>query len=534
VLIVDDDDVFVELFVEELGRHFTVESAANGSTALAAVSRHKPDAVFLDQGLPDVSGIDLIDELRRVGCHCPIIMLTASQDVRVAAAAMRRGAADFIVKDVSDQLYEDIVPTATRAVEKWNNEKELEYLRERERDQTRRTDELNSELSGKNNELQLAFQQLHKKNERLSELYETAHRFVDNVSHEMRTPLTVIKEFLAITLDGLAGQLTDQQSDYLGLAANKTHDLAQMVDDMLDLSKVEAGLLRVERVPCSIQSILESIAPILVQKSKATNVLLDWNVPDDLPDVFCDTEKIGRVFINLVVNGMKFSPEGSTITVSAHHEMTTGVVSVDITDEGPGIPAEHLKTIFERFKQLGEGRRSSTKGFGLGLNIVRELVHLNFGDISVRSAQGQGSTFYFTLPTHGTQRFIERYLDRTHTFDHHGRLLALIQARAPHGRPGQSSEIRSVVAHNLTPFDVVFDRRHCDDAALMVITDDPVALAKRLKHKNQEEIRLSPGSTIDLEFEVLAEWRLSDDHAAIITECAALLAPPQEEAAHAK
>ena len=518
ILLIEDDELFVELMSDELRPHFVVEWARDGKTALDSVRRQTPDAIFLDQGLPDTCGVALIDELRKVGCEAPVVMLTASQDVRVAAAAMRAGAVDFVVKDADDHFYDNIVPTATRAVEKWNNEKELEYLRELEKEQARRTEQFNEELRHKNEQLKSANEdieasqaQLRAKNQRLSELYETAHRFVDNVSHEMRTPLTIIKEFVSIILDGLAGQTTAEQQEYLSIAMAKTNDLAQMVDDMLDISKIEAGLLRVERMRCRFADIVEGVGDYLHQQCQRNRITLHIEEEPELPDLFCDKEKAGRVLINLVVNATKFSEEATEIRIKAQRGDQPGEIVVTTKDQGPGIDPDNLKLIFERFRQVGRAARSSTKGFGLGLNIVKELVTLNLGDVSVQSVQGEGSTFAFTLPVFDYQRLICRFIDRRESFDRHGEKVLFIRACAVGQVPEISGHISSFLTHYLSPFDVAFARPDHNDAILLALTADPQAMVNRLQTKNREEMRLSPGSTVDFQFEILRCWDVTED-----------------------
>jgi len=531
ILIIDDDEVFVELLSDELSSHFVVEWAKDGQTAQSAVLRRCPDTIFLDHGLPDIKGVELIDELRKVGCEAPVVMLTASQDVRVAADAMRAGAVDFIVKDIKSTFYADIVPTAARAVEKWNNEKELEYLREQEEEQARRAVDLNRQLRHKNGQIEQAYQeievshqQLRQKNQRLSELYETAHRFVDNVSHEMRTPLTVVKEFLSIVMDGLAGDVNEQQLEYLGIAMSKTNDLARMVDDMLDISKIEAGLLRVERSRWKFEDVLSLVEDALLQKSRSSQINLDINIEPGLPDLYCDREKIGRVLINLVVNAMKFSPESSTINLEACRSDLESEILVGVSDEGPGIAAEHLKIIFERFKQVGEGQHSSTKGFGLGLNIVRELVNLNLGEVYVESQLDRGSSFSFTIPVLNHELLMRRYLDRLHTYDTHGKLVFFFRAYSANSVSDMSGHIKEFLAHHLTAFDLTFERPEYGDVILAAVTDDPQAMVERLRVKNREELRMSPGSTVDLEFEALAEHNIVGNEDVIVSDFVALFA----------
>ncbi len=529
ILLVDDDEIFVELMSDELRPHFVVEWARDGQTALASVRRQTPDAIFLDQGLPDTAGVALIDEFRKVGCQAPVVMLTASEDVRVAAAAMRAGAIDFVVKDSGDQFYDDVVPTATQAVEKWNNEKELEYLRELQEEQVRRTTRLNEELQRKNEQLKKAYKdievsqvQMRAKNQRLSELYETAHRFVDNVSHEMRTPLTVIKEFVSIILDGLAGEVTEEQQEYLSITMAKTNDLAQMVDDMLDISKIEAGLLRVERTRCRFGEIIEGIRDSLEQQCKRCRI--DLHIADEpgLPDLFCDKEKAGRILINLVVNATKFSKEGREIQITASHEERPDEVVISVRDQGPGIAPENLKVIFERFKQVGDVSRSSTRGFGLGLSIVKELVNLNLGEVGVKSVLGAGSTFSFTLPVFDYHHLVTRFIDRRDTFDRHGDQVVFIRVYAAGEAPGVTDHITSFLAHYLPAFDLTYPRPVRNDVILLAITDDPQAMVRRLQASNREETRLSPGSTVDLCSDILHCWAANDNPSKIADSFAAL------------
>ncbi len=513
VLVVDEDTRFAEQLADELALHFTVERATSGRHAIQAVMASPPDAVFLDQNLPDRNGVGVIEDLRNVGYTAPVILLTTPQDIRVAATALRHGAADFVVKDTDDVLCEQLIPMTVRAIERWSNDKELEYLRQREEDRAQHTLQLNRELQNKNEQLGLACAQiedshrkLHRKNVRLSELYDTAYRFVDNVSHEMRTPLTVIKEFSAIMLDGLAGPLNDHQHKYLDIVATTAADLTQMVDDMLDLSKLEAGLLRVERSRVTLPEIMAGITDALQQKSRISQVELDIELPADLPALFCDREKIGRALINLVCNAMKFSPEGSRVKVWAKRTTHPDEVFVGVTDSGHGIASEHLQVIFERFKQVGSATRTSVQGFGIGLNIVRELVHLCLGEVTVDSAVGVGSTFGFTLPAFDYGAIIRRYRERLPVTAGGGADLAFIRVHPERITPEIADHIRGGLAHNTRPFDLTFARPEHGDVIVVAATHDPSESIQRLAVRNREELRLSPGSTVKLCFETMAQW----------------------------
>jgi PAS domain S-box-containing protein len=246
-------------------------------------------------------------------------------------------------------------------------------------------------------------------NQRLSTMYETAHHFVDNVAHEFRTPLTVIKEFASIMDEGLVGELNAEQSDYLRVICARVDDLNGLVNDMLDLSRLEAGLIGVSRRECAIPDIVGRVETILERRAKASNVDFAVEIEAGLPALFCDPEKIGRVLINLGINAFKYGGDKGGVRLWARRSANPREIVIGVSDRGPGIPAEKLEMIFERFKQAG-GLRDTAKGFGLGLSIVRELADLNLGEIAVESAVGDGTTFSLTLPVFDPPAIVGRYI----------------------------------------------------------------------------------------------------------------------------
>lgn len=246
-------------------------------------------------------------------------------------------------------------------------------------------------------------------NQRLSKLYETAHQFVDEVAHEFRTPLTVIKEFASIMDEGLIGELNAEQHDYLRVICARVDDLNGLVNDMLDLSRLEAGLISVARRRCALADVVARVQTTLTRRAHAGNIPFTVAVGDDLPPLYCDPEKVGRVIINLAVNAFKYGGDCGAVELWARRSSDCAKVIVGITDRGPGIPADKLEVIFERFRQAGSAR-DTAKGFGLGLSIVRELVDLNLGELSVESQLGRGTTFSFSLPVFDPPGIVARYV----------------------------------------------------------------------------------------------------------------------------
>lgn len=251
---------------------------------------------------------------------------------------------------------------------------------------------------------------LARKNKHLARLNRTAHRFVDNVSHEFRTPLTVIMEYVSIVRDGLVGDLNEKQLQLLDVSVDRADDLNNMVNDMLDVSRLGAGILGLNRCSCRMEKIVEHVRPNLERKAAIKHVTIEIDIDAALPAVYCDPEKIGRVLINLAVNAIKFSGPPGHVRIHVGVDPLAPQVVTSISDTGPGIDSQRLGELFKRFKQLGAESSGSTKGFGLGLNIAKDLVGLNFGEIRVESQVGVGSTFSFTVPIDDPLEVTRRYL----------------------------------------------------------------------------------------------------------------------------
>ena len=387
VLLIDDDSDDVTLSRRALAAigepRFVVETAASLGEAIQRIRDSVFEIVLLDLGLPDCPRLETLAQFRQAcGEDIPVIVLTGLADDRTALEALDCGAQDYICKD-------EVTPdTLSRSIR-------YSLMRQN----------LLLQLKATNNLLE-------QKNRRLAQLCDTAQQFVENVSHEFRTPLTVIREFTSIICDGIDGPVTAKQVEHLNKVLHRTDDLALMVDDMLDISKLEAGLLGVWRTKCNVNDLIDNVVGLLKGRAASKTVALRVKSSPDLPAVFCDEEKARRVIMNLAVNAIKFAPSGGTVEVWARPSGCGPDVEIGVTDNGPGISRENLEIIFERFRQVDQGLASSTKGFGLGLNIAKELVALNLGQIHVESSPGSGSTFWFTVPPFDPRIVLERYLER--------------------------------------------------------------------------------------------------------------------------
>jgi signal transduction histidine kinase len=244
--------------------------------------------------------------------------------------------------------------------------------------------------------------QLETANERLKELDQLKSDFVSNVSHELRTPLTAIKGAVDLLLREVPGPLNESQTHHLSRVRSNTQHLAGLINDLLDLSKIEEGKIELDAGRVSlgslVQEVMETVKPMAAEKP----VLLEADAPMASVLVWADRDKVTQVLMNLIGNAIKFTPPQGRVTVSASRDSTEWA-QVSINDSGPGISELEQQKIFEKFYQVSESGGPKPKGTGLGLAISKALVELHGGKIWVESEVGRGSTFSFTLPLSGSQ-----------------------------------------------------------------------------------------------------------------------------------
>jgi putative tryptophan/tyrosine transport system substrate-binding protein len=234
-------------------------------------------------------------------------------------------------------------------------------------------------------------------NERLKELDRMKSDFVSHVSHELRTPLTAIKGAVDLVLREMAGPLTEKQIHYLTRVRSNTQHLAGLINDLLDLSKIESGRIEVKSSRVSltglVHEVVEALRPVAVEKV----IALESTIREPSILVWVDRDKINQVLTNLIGNAIKFTPVQGRVTVSTSRNGEESV-QVSVSDTGPGVPPDEREKIFAKFYQVAEVNGENSKGTGLGLAISKALVELHGGKIWVESEPSRGSTFSFTLP----------------------------------------------------------------------------------------------------------------------------------------
>jgi len=229
----------------------------------------------------------------------------------------------------------------------------------------------------------------------LKKLEKLRSEFVANVSHEIKTPVTAIAGAVETLLGGAINNKVEAK-EFLEIALNHSHRLNNIVNDLLVISKIETEDIKMDSAAVNIKNIIRNVVKLLEENSHSKKQSLKIDVPDNIPSITADEKKLEQVFLNLLDNAIKFTPEGGTILIKAA-DMETAV-KVEISDTGIGIPAEHIGRIFERFYRVDAARSREMGGTGLGLSIVKHIVNLHKGSITVESLPGKGSVFSVHLP----------------------------------------------------------------------------------------------------------------------------------------
>ena len=232
--------------------------------------------------------------------------------------------------------------------------------------------------------------------EQLQELDRLKSAFVGIVSHELRTPLTPIKTLVENLLDGVGGSLSEQQHHYLSRIQANADRLTRMLNELLDLSKIEAGKTELRPTVLSIQELIADVLDVLRPLAQRKSITMEVTALDGLPKVHADRDKLYEVLANLVDNAIKFTPSGGRIQIGTK-VLNDRYIRVEVSDTGCGIPEEDLPKIFDKFYRV-HSLSSNHAGAGLGLAIAKGLIELHGGTIGVESTSGKGSHFYFTVP----------------------------------------------------------------------------------------------------------------------------------------
>ncbi len=360
VLLLDDEPNVLSALRRALRKEpYDLLCACSAEEALDILDRRPIDVVVSDQDMPGMTGTAFLAQVRKTYPKTTRFMLTGKATLDVALQA--------ISDDAVSQFFTKPCDHATLALSIRNalKQKELEQALERARQR----------------ELELK------------------DRLLSHVSHELRSPLTVIYQFVTLVLDGLAGELTAEQHEYLTIALRNINQLRTMVQDLLDCSRAATGKLIIKPEWLAFAPLVHDMLNTLTPAANTKTITLTTTLPGDLPAVYADPARLRQVLTNLIENGIKFTPASGTITIGTRALVDDpDVLCVTVTDTGCGIRPEDTARIFERLSQTADSIDERRQGLGLGLYICRELITRHGGRIWVESRVGQGSTFCFTVP----------------------------------------------------------------------------------------------------------------------------------------
>ena len=372
VLVVEDNPADAELVAEYFDgaerrdAPTAIERADRLATAVARIGRERFDVVLLDLSLPDAQGLEALAALTAAAPDVPIVVMTGLADDQVALAALHAGAQDYLIKGADDGR---VVRRAVRyAVERHRLRRDREALLARER--AARADA-----------------------ERAARLRDEV---LGIVSHDLRSPLGTIVMSAHALAEGSRPGVTER-ADLVGIIERSAEWALRVIRDLLDVTAIEAGRLRIHREPMTVQAITDMVRSLFEVQARAAGVQLDIRVGDAPRWIEADVDRTVQAVGNLVSNAIAFTPRGGQVRLTVARAAGPGdAVAFRVADTGPGIAPEQLPHLFDRFWQARTSRRA---GAGLGLAIARGIAEGHGGRIEVESTPGAGSVFTLVLPT---------------------------------------------------------------------------------------------------------------------------------------
>jgi len=402
ILVVDDLPDFRQLMqavLEDAG-YSDVITAGSTQEAFTILGLDDPslptpgvDLILLDINMPETDGVEACQRIKSVSKlrDIPVIMVTGVAAEEKLEQAFSAGATDYILKPTNPAEMIARIGSA------------LELKQEMER----RKSGYVSDLEEKNRELELAFLELEKKNEELEEASRAKTQILSTATHELKTPLTSIIGYIDIILmrQNKVGPLNEKQQRYLQTAQRNSYRLKSLVDDLLDISRIESGGLDLAPAELELWPEIEEIVTGMQTQLNDKNIDLVLDIPQDICPVLADKLRLGQVISNLLSNACKYSPQGARVTIRAREE--DAGVRIDVSDTGIGISAEDQERLFTKFFRADNSSTREVSGSGLGLYITKHLIEAHGGRIWASSQIGQGTTFSINWPKAGQEAAVQ-------------------------------------------------------------------------------------------------------------------------------
>jgi len=355
-LVIDDEKAMRDSCYQVLSKDgYATETAENGQSGLQKIREVRPDLVLIDLKMPGMGGMELLEKIGQIDPDIISIVITGYATIESAVEAMKRNAYDFLPKPFTPDQLRIVIK---RGLERRRLAAESARLR-REKKMMR-------------------------------------ENFITLVSHQLRSPLASVKQYFGVIREGFAGEVTDKQKEIIQKAGGYIDSLVQLINDWLDMSRVEAGRIRDKSEPVSLAAVLSEALEVLKPQAEAKKVVLELNSADNLPLLNGDPKCLKEAFLNLLSNGIKYNREGGRVTVTVREQGDDLVI--EVSDTGIGISRENLPFIFDEFFRIKSKETQHITGTGLGLSIARKIIEAHNGCVKVVSEPGRETTFSILLP----------------------------------------------------------------------------------------------------------------------------------------
>jgi signal transduction histidine kinase len=359
ILIADDEDGLRGTLAAWLGDEgFEVEQAADGLEAIKKVQSKDFDIALLDIKMPGANGLEVLRYIKKNSNPTEVVMMTGMSDVSMAVEAMKLGAREYLTKPLDmDQL----VPQLRTLI--------------RTRDAEDRIRKLQAEHTAR-------------------------------LLYDLHNPIAGLKQSIGYLLKGMAGPLGDHQKELLGYMTTSIDKVILLLNDMMDLTKLEAGRVRLNKGISNLASTVEKMAQEFRVPIQSNKITLDVFSEPDLPAIEYDQEKVEQVLQNFLSNAVKYTPQQGAIVIQTRKvalvieegQQPTDFIMVSVFNSGEGIPKDELPLMFDRFRNVVSDKTDKKKTTGLGLIICQRIVEAHNGKIWAESERAKGATFFFALP----------------------------------------------------------------------------------------------------------------------------------------
>jgi len=361
VVFLDDEHSTLEIIRHEFSQEpYGVFLTNNPDQAMELIRKEKIKVVVSDQVMPNVTGVKFLQNIKQYDPNIVRILLTAHADFSAAEEAINIGEVYRVINKPWKSI--DLLSTVRRATERY--------------DLT-----IRAELT----------------NERLKAMYEIQREFTSTVSHELRTPLASIKTAIDLVVKKTLGKINPEQEEVLGRAKKNVDRLKRLIDDILDLTKMESGKLKMSFMKNDIHQAVREVVEAQKDFAQSRGLQLKMSLDNGVPFVAFDSDRIMQVLNNLVGNAIKFTKQGG-ITIKTSKKFEDEYILISVIDTGKGIAEENLSKLFKKFHQIESAEANEEGGTGLGLAISKEIINLHGGKIWAESKFDKGTTFHFTIP----------------------------------------------------------------------------------------------------------------------------------------